>query len=208
MSGDFGKTRWKYFVPILLSGLAATSLLAVGMAQQVMAASFLISNQKSKLSSDFLIAHGVAQYGLVDVTWDGAHIPVAVASFRHAVFRNLCQSLVLPLGPLGRYTLKITAGRGAYPATAENISTDALSSKTDRTTYHGFDGGIAAGAITKGMVNPGDAHSPYFDPGSSAQQADTLIQKNVRTIAVATSAETFDLPGMALTLKRNGPECF
>lgn len=208
MSRHIGKTRWKRFLIIFSSGLAVSSVLAISMAQGVLAAAFLVSDQTAKTALGKVIGYGVAQYGFVDTTWSGAKVPVTVVSFRYVKVYDYCQSFTIPLGELGTYTAKLTAGQHGRPVTAENAFIDSTAVSAAHDDYHRTDNGVAAGAVTKGQVNPGDAHSQYFNSGGRAQQASVLTEEGHRSIDVAASAENFSLSDVKFTLKKNGSQCF
>ncbi|GAA3785978.1 DUF6230 family protein [Streptomyces chiangmaiensis] len=203
-----GQTRWRLFAPLLLTGLTVTGIFAVGIAHGVLAASFLVSNRPYKSSARLSISHGVAQYAMVDVTWSGKRVPVIVGSARNVESYGVCQSWVFSLGPFGKFTLKLTAGQGSSPVRSSNAVTDAAFITVGKSIQYDVDSNIAAGAVTKGKIDPGDSNSPYFDPGSSAHQVATLVQRDIRTIVVASSADYSELPDAKYTVTRNGSECF
>jgi hypothetical protein len=178
------------------------------MAHGVLAASFLVSNRSFKSSARLSISHGVAQYAMVDVTWNGKQVPVTVGSARNVESYGVCQSWVFSLGPFGKFTAKLTAGQGSSPVRSSNVVTDTVLTATGKIIQYDTDANIAAGAVTKGKIDPADSNSPYFDPGSSAHQMTTLIQKDIRTIVVASSADYSEFPDAKYTVTRNGSECF
>jgi hypothetical protein len=206
MSQRFGRTRWKRFAVILLPCLAATAALTASVAQNALAASFLISGEEFKLSADELVGEGFSLYGTVDFTREQVPVPVSVTGFRSATIRGLCQSAVFPIPVLGPYTLRLTGSR--QPATTKEFFVDAKHLAADQSNAHNLDIGVAAGALTKGEVSPGDRDSRFFDPNSLAQQASSITLTNLRVIAVAVTAGTLAVPGLDVALVRGRAECF
>ncbi|KJK55742.1 DUF6230 family protein [Saccharothrix sp. ST-888] len=208
MPRSSGRTRWKRFAVVLTPGIAATALLALGMAKGAFAASFFISNEQFKLSADSLTGEGLSLYGMIDVARDGTHVPVEVTGFRSARIDGLCQSVVVPIPVLGPFTLRLTSGDRGAPATAREFFIDTTLLKADDATIHNIDVGIAAGSLTTGEISPGDRSSPLFDPNGIALQGTTTTLRNLRSTAVAASAGTINLPGMVISLRAGRNECF
>lgn len=146
---------------------------------------------------------GFTQYGAQDVKHNGERIPVAVSSFETATITGLCQSVVVPT-PLGNITVKITAGNGDRKVQAQNLFIDINNLDADA-TFTNIDIGVSADHTTKG---PGPAQGDDYVPGSFAQQADGALLTNLKQTAWATSAGTFKLPGLSLSLHRGKNECY
>ncbi|MFJ2866064.1 DUF6230 family protein [Kitasatospora sp. NPDC087314] len=206
MSQRLGRTRWKRFAVILLPCLAATAVLAAGVAENALAASFLISGEEFKLSADEVHGDGFSLYGTVDVTREHVQVPVAVTGFESATIHGLCQSAVFPIPVLGPFTLRLTGGR--RPATAKGFFIDAKHLAAGQASSQHLDIGVAAGSLTTGEVSRGDRDSRFFDPNSPAQQASSINLTDVRITAVAVAAGSFDVPGLDVSLVRGRAECF
>ncbi|MFD5430021.1 DUF6230 family protein [Streptomyces sp. NPDC127084] len=207
MSQDFGRTRWKRFAVVLAASVAAASAVGVGMAQGALAASFLISGRTFQISADTMTVRGLSIYGMVDVTREGTAVPVTVNGFRRAEISGLCQSVVVPIPVLGPYTLRLTGG-DEQRAEARNMFIDAKALDVGQADFTDIDMGVAAGAITKGPVSPGDRQSRYFDPDGVAQQADAARLTDVEVTAVAVSAATLNVPDLSVRLTEGSNECF
>lgn len=211
MSQTFGKTRWKRFAVVMVPTLAATAAVGVSIAQGALAASFALSGQSFKVQAGSLHGNGFSQYGTVDAVVDqkGAktEMPVAVSGFNSASITNLCQSVAVPLGPLGNFTLKITAGDAGTPVQASKLFIDMTDLKADTATFNNINIGVAGGAISKGPVDSTSAAQPGF-AGSFGQEADSADLTNVRQTAWATSAGTFALANMHLNLASGDNPCF
>jgi hypothetical protein len=190
----------------MVPSVAATAAIGVALAQGALAASFAVSGQQFKVHADHLDGHGFVQYGAEDIESGGTAHPVAVSAFKSADITNLCQSVVLPKVPfIGNVTLRLSAGKDKNnPVHATNLYIDLDQLNADATFYH-INIGVAAGSSTKG---PGIAPGDKADPNSFAQEANRAVLDNVNQTAWATSAGTFKLPGLSLSVKKGKNECY
>ncbi|MFF5500470.1 DUF6230 family protein [Streptomyces roseolus] len=216
-----GGTRWKRFAVVMVPSLAATAAIGVGLAQGALAASFAISGQEFKVTTDRLKGDGFVQYGSVAEghTLEGKPFgaPVAVSGFDHAEITNMCQSVVTPNIPfIGDVTLRLTAGTAKNkPVVAEGIYLDVSSLKADA-EFEQIDIGIAAGVAGKAADGktdlpgrPGIQAGTKANPHGFAQRAKTATLTGVEQKAWATTAATFKLPNLNLSLHRGtDKECF
>jgi hypothetical protein len=208
MAHSLGRTRWKRFAVIMVPGMAVATALGVGMAKGVLAASFFVSGQPFQLSVESLVGHGMSAYSTIDVTRNGVRIPVEVTGLRFAMIRGLCESVVTPVPFLGPYTLRLTGADRVRRAEARDIFIDFTSFTARQQNSHDLNVGVAAGALTKGPVNPGDRHSRFFDPNGVAQQASTVYLADARWQAIALTAVTLDVPDVRVRLRAGQHECF
>jgi hypothetical protein len=210
MSQTYGKTRWKRFAVVMVPTLAVTAAVGISVAQGALAASFSVSGASFKVSADSLNGQGFVQYGTVDTQEGNKYVPVAVSGFQSATINNLCQSVSLPLGPLGTYVLKITAGQdSAHPVTASKLYIDMTDLQASTATFNNINIGVAEGAVSKGQVSPGDSsNAQFYNPAGFAQEADSATLTGVQQTAWATSAGTFSLNGMHLSVNNSNSECF
>ncbi|MFD0070635.1 DUF6230 family protein [Streptomyces sp. NPDC127574] len=204
-----GGTRWKRFAVVMVPSVAATAAIGVALAQGALAASFSVSGQSFKVSADRLDGTGFSQYGAIDsgYTLDGnktAH-PVAVSAFKNATITNMCQSVVTPDIPLlGSVSLVLKAGGGDTPVEADNLYIDVEDLEANA-TFRGIDIGVAAKDATKGPgLKSGEAANPY----GFAQQADSATLTKVRQTAWATTAGTFKLSGLKMSVATADKECY
>ncbi|MFF3510794.1 DUF6230 family protein [Streptomyces sp. NPDC002573] len=202
-----GRTCWKRFATVLLPAVAAAAALGIGMAQGALAASFFISDQKFQLAADRLAGRGVSIYPVVDVTRSGTLVPVVVLGFNHADVKRLCVSAVIPIPVLGPYTLMLTSS-DQQTVEASNLFIDTTSVRADQVNSRDIDLGVAAGAIRKGPINPGDRNSRFFDPNVFASQVNAAVLTNVRVISVASTAGTLSVPGFYLQIEQGSHQCF
>ncbi|MEV0226611.1 DUF6230 family protein [Streptomyces sp. NPDC050704] len=204
-----GGTRWKRFAVVMVPSVAATAAIGVALAQGALAASFSVSGQSFKVTVDRLDGVGFSQYGAIDsgYTLKGektAH-PVAVSTFKSATLKNMCQSVVTPDVPLlGSVSLTLKAGGGDTPVKAENLYIDVEELEADA-TFRNIDIGVAAKDANKGAgLAKGDQANPY----GFAQQAETATLTDVKQTAWATTAGTFKLSGLKMSLSRGVKECY
>lgn len=205
-----GGTRWKRFAVVMVPSVAATAAIGVALAQGALAASFSVSGQSFKVTADKLVGTGFSQYGALDsgYTLDGkktAH-PVAVSAFKSASITDMCQSVVTPNIPiLGSVSLILKAGGGSTPVQAENLYIDVQELEADA-TFEGIDIGVAAKDASKGPGMKGGAEQA--NPFGFAQQADKATLTDVKQTAWATTAGTFKLSGLKMSLSSGVKECY
>ncbi|MFG2223460.1 DUF6230 family protein [Streptomyces sp. NPDC050161] len=199
-----GGTRWKRFAVVMVPSVAATAAIGVALSQGALAASFSVSGQQFKVSTDRLDGTGFVQYGAVDAQKNGKQVPVAVSAFSDAKIKNLCQSVVVPVPVFGDVSMKLMAGGGDTPVQAKNLYIDLDQLDADA-TFKNINIGVAAGSTSKG---PGMKKGDKADPGSFAQEADTATLTGVRQTAWATTAGTFKLSGLQMKVSKGKNECY
>ncbi|MFI9112831.1 DUF6230 family protein [Streptomyces venezuelae] len=220
-----GGTRWKRFAVVMVPSVAATAAIGVGLAQGVLAASFSISGQEFKVKAAELEGYDFVQYGSYvkgkDLKGGDLSEPVAVSGFSEAYITDMCQSVVTPNVPfIGTVSLQLRAGtkgksekedRRVY---AKGIYLD-VSSLEANAQFENIDIGVAAGAL--GKDNDGKPNGkPGIQPGTESkahpygfsQRAEKAVLKDVHQKAWATTAATFKLPDLKLSLHRGAVECF
>ncbi|OIJ67695.1 DUF6230 family protein [Streptomyces mangrovisoli] len=203
-----GGTRWKRFAVVMVPSVAATAAIGVALAQGALAASFSVSGQSFKVSADKLEGTGFEQYGAIDTGYalDGSSAiqPVAVSAFKSAKIYNMCQSVVTPNIPVfGKVSLILKAGADK-PVEADNIYIDVADLNADA-TFTNIDIGVAAKDAAKGPgIHTGDKTNPY----GFSQQADSATLTNVQQTAWATTAQTFKLSGLHMSISTDAKECY
>ncbi|GGW62708.1 DUF6230 family protein [Streptomyces xantholiticus] len=196
-----GRTRWKLFSILMLPSLAASAALLVAVAQGALAASFLISNQKFKVTADRIEVTGAIQYGAFDKRYDGKVVPVTVAGAAHSTSYGVCQSTVQRIPLIGKVTVRVTAER----VTSQDSYSDVIQAHQGTVTTKNSRTGIAVGVATKGPgVRPGDNVSPT----SAAQESDSSVVTDSRSIVVATSARVTKTIGSSTRIYKGVNECF
>ncbi|MCE4944731.1 DUF6230 family protein [Streptomyces albulus] len=199
-----GGTRWKRFAVVMVPSVAATAAIGVALSQGALAASFSVSGQQFKVSTDRLDGTGFVQYGAVDAQKNGKNVPVAVSAFTNATIHNLCQSVVVPVPVFGDVSMQLRAGAGKDPVEAKNLYID-LDQLSADATFDNINIGVAAGSSTKG---PGIKEGDKADPGSFAQEADKAVLTGVHQRAWATTAGTFKLSGLKMSVTKGKNECY
>ncbi len=195
----YGHTRWRRFALVMLPAVIAATGLGVLMGNGAIAASFAVSGQNFKVSADRLVGEGFEQFGTIDTSEDGTKHPVAVSAIENATLSNLCQSVVTDT-PVGAVTLRITAGEGRSKVTADRLVVDAAQLSGD-TTFTNIEIGRDASTLDK-------VEGAQGDPGVFGQQADKVVIKDLEQVAWATTAGTFKLPNLHLSIKRGKQPCF
>ncbi|MCX5142998.1 MULTISPECIES: DUF6230 family protein [unclassified Streptomyces] len=208
-----GGTRWKRFAVVMVPSVIATAAVGVGLAQGALAASFSVSGQEFKVSADELVGHDFVQYGSVatgkDLKGKDQAAPVAVSGFSSATITNMCQSVVTPDLPfgLGNVTLQLTAGdpdkTGGRKVEAKDLYLDVSQLDADA-KFEDLDIGVAAGSLKGPGIQPGTQANPY----GFSQRAKVATLKKVEQRAWATTAGTFELPGLSLKLHKGVKECY
>jgi len=193
----------------MVPSVAATAAIGVALAQGALAASFSVSGQQFKVSADQLEGDGFSQYGALDsgYTLDGKKTthPVAVSAFKSATIKGLCQSVVTPNIPvLGSVSLILHAGGGEKPVEADNLYID-LDDLSADATFTNIDIGVAAGSASKG---PGIKSGDTANPNGFAQQAEHASLTGVKQTAWATTAGTFKLSGLKMSVSTGTHECY
>jgi hypothetical protein len=195
-----GRTNWRRFAIVLAPSLVAASFMTVMMGTGALAASFTISGQQAKISADSLDGTGFVQYGWIDQTARKDAIPVAVSGIKHAELVNMCQSVVFTLPIVGDVTLKINAGK-ASPVIAEDIMID-MSQLDGDATFTTMEIGNDASTLSKGPAKAKGFQDMF------GQQADKIHIDNLRQVTYATSAGSFKLTGLHLTVNKGRDECY
>jgi hypothetical protein len=98
----------------------------------------------------------------------------------------------------------LKAGGGSTPVEADNLYID-LDDLSADATFKNIDIGVAAKDASKGPgIKSGDTANPY----GFAQQADSATLSGVKQTAWATTAGTFKLSGLKMSVKTGTHECY
>lgn len=180
-----GKIRWRRFAMVALPAAAIAGTLVGLTAQGAIASSISVSGQEFLVTASQLNGTGFEQFG-GQVTEGSGPQPVIVSAIHSASLANLCQSV--QVGPL---VLRLTAGSGGTPVTADNLIVDASGQTGSEAIFRNITIGQDAGTLTE---DPGTA-------GQSAgfgQQADSITINNLVQHTWLTTAGTFTLPGLSI----------
>jgi len=170
------------------------SLLMGGVANGAVPVAFTVSGSQFQVGASELDGTGFSQYSGTATQADGTTEPVAIANIGSAKLHDLCQSVVVPGMNLG---LMITAGGGDTPATATDLQIGMTDLKGDA-TFNNIRIGVDASTVN--TKNKGTA-------GDFAQDADSVVIKNLQQTAWSTQASVFTLNGLHLRLT-DGQTCF
>ena len=185
-SPRYGRVRWRRFGLILLPAAIVAAVLVSLTAKGAVAASFSVSGQQFTVTSTKLTGTGFEQFGSTFKQSDGKSQPVAVSVIRNATLSHLCQSVKV----LG-VTLRITAGGGSTPVTAQNLVVGATDLSGNATFKN-----ISVGQDASTLDQAGETGQA----GTFGQQATGVSITNVRQVAWSTTAGTFKLPGFHLSV--------
>jgi hypothetical protein len=193
-----GRTRWRRFAVVTVPALAAAGAIVFGMANGAIAASFSVSGSTFIVTADHLHGDGFVQYGGTVTQKSGAVHPVAVSGIKNATLTNLCQSVQVPNTPI---VLVIRAGQDKdHPVTATDLMID-MSQLQGDATFTNISIGQDASTLDKG---PNGAQGAT---GGFGQQADQVDIDNLKQVAWSTSAGTFVLNGLNLSISTSGKSC-
>ena len=169
-----------------------------GIANGAIPASFIVSGTAFKVSAKSLDGTGFVQYSGVVTQKDGKHIPVIVSGIHDATLKELCQSVAPKDVPV---SLMIRAGRGNNEVHATDMLID-MSQLSGDATFHNIHIGQDASTL--------DAAGKDFHglEGGFGQQADDVHIKGLHQVAWSTTAGTFTLDGLDLSLSFSKEECF
>jgi hypothetical protein len=202
----------------MVPSVAATAAIGVALAQGALAASFSVSGQSFKVSAKELNGTGYSQYGALDagttLTGEKTVHPVAVSAFSEAYIQKMCQSVVTPNIPLlGSVTLKLTAGDSSdkeKQVYAKNLYIDVEDLDADA-EFTNIDIGVAAGGMKNGPGPGMKGGKEQANPNGFGQQAEKAKLTGVKQTAWATTAGTFKLSGLHMSLSKgsgSGVECY
>ncbi|WP_129842568.1 DUF6230 family protein [Streptomyces sp. RFCAC02] len=198
-----GGTRWRRFGLVMVPSVAATAAIGVAIGSGALAASLTMSGDQFKVRVASLDGDGFVQYGTTITASGEGDRAVAASSFSHADIVDLCQSVVVDLPVLGEYTLKITAGTDPEnPVVAENLFID-VTQLDAQATFTNIEIGVSTGST--GRIRDGED----TDEDSFAQRSDGVYLTDVEQVAYGTSAGSFKLTDLSLSLHRGSEEeCF
>lgn len=195
-----GRVRWSRFAVVMVPALGATAVVFVSIAGSAMAASFNVSGRYFSVSFAHVSGRGFEQLTGAATGPDGAGHPVSSTAVRTMTATGMCEAVTVPT-PFGDMSLRITAGGGGRPVRARNlvVDTDRL---TGDATFHALRVGGRPGA---GPAGPGAGDA--LPAGAFAQRAGSLEIGHLSQRAYATTAGTFDLPGLRLAVLRGHRAC-
>lgn len=206
---DEGRVRWRRAGMMLLASAVAGGALVGLTAQGVLAAQFAISGIPFTVTASKLSGTGFEQFGNLDNMAPnspnasntqgqppnqgdtGGAVVVVTSAIAQATLTDLCQSI-----NLGGTNLKLTAGTGSTPVSANTLVVD-----SDLLTGDASFNNIAIGQDASTVDKVPGVTGPL---GDFAQAADSVTITNLRQDNFATTAASFTLPGLHLGFSDTG----
>jgi hypothetical protein len=192
-----GGTRWRRFAAVMLPAAVVVGALGAGVANGAVPVQFSVSGAQFKISATHLHGTDFTQYGSVVQQKNGTPHAVAESTIASADITNLCQSVgqPVPLPGVSVVWLKLTAGdQAGHPAHADNLLIDMSQLHGDATFTHINIGMDASDLSARGAA------------GGFGQAADIVDIDNLVQVAWSTTAGTFTLPDLSLSLQVNGSD--
>lgn len=186
-----GRLRWKRFAVVVIpAGIIALVLIALT-ARGAIGASISVSGKEYTVTANQLTGTGFEQFGATAPKSGGGGVGVAESAIRSAKLSHLCQAV--SVGPM---TLLLKAGNGTTPVSANNLIVDA-SQLSGNATFHNIVIGQDANSLSAVPGTTGAA-------GSFGEQANSITIDNLHQNTWLTTAGTFTLPGLNLTVTHSG----
>ena len=220
-----GKTRWRRMVLVLIPAYVVVAGILFAAISGVLAVGFTISGVGAKTSIDALTTTGVDangqalyQYGIADITGGGSISPEISTVIPSANLANLCQS-VSAFGA----TVTTRAGNGAGgPVKASQLVVDAKSLTSSSATFNDFQAGVDLHAFGNSPAGTGvQINQPAIAAGNNGTQAQVNVPAGtfgqtatsatlagVQQTADGTSAATFTLPNLSVSIALGSTGCF
>lgn len=185
-----GRVRWRRFAIVAVPALVFAAVVTGATTTGAIASSISVSGKEYLITSKQLNGQGFVEYGgTVQSENSNGHEstkPVMISGIRHATLGSLCQSV--GVGPV---TLRLTAGSGNNPVSADNLIVDASSQSGTVAVFHNVSIGQSASTLTKDGGTAGAV-------GAFGEQADSVTIDNLRQETWLTTAGTFTLPHLSL----------
>lgn len=183
-----GRVRWRRFAIAAVPAIAIAGVLVGLTAEGAIASSFSVSGSEYTVTASQLDGDGFVQFGNV-LPQGGKSLPVIESGIASARLTNLCQSVTVPL--FG--TIRLTAGDAGTPASASNLIFDAQSQTGSQAIFKNITIGQDAGTLNEDGTTSGQA-------GTFGEQADSVQIDNLVQNTWLTTAGTFTLPNLSLSI--------
>jgi len=206
-----GRVRWRRFAAMMLGAGAVAATLVVLTAQGALAAQFVsISGIPFTVTSSHLHGDGFEQFGTIDNLPDGSpwikstvngqsgkQRFVIVSAIHSAELNDLCQSI-----SMGGMYLKLTAGSPQKHVIASDLIVDSDMLSGDLAKFDHID--IGQDASTLDTVPGGTNQLGSHALGNFGQQAKTIDIDGLRQSNYATTAASFTLPNLSMSISDTG----
>ncbi|MFB9909692.1 DUF6230 family protein [Allokutzneria oryzae] len=191
-----GRTRWSRFALIVTISTGLAGGLVVATASAALPTSFALSGANFKFSAKRVEGKGFAQF--VGLGQESGRSPMAVTGMGTATVSGLCFSALVPT-PVGAVTLRAEAGRDK-PVEARNLVLNLTEMHAEATATN-LTLGVDAARIDRGTGISGRA-------GDYAHQAERIVITDLKANASTTTAGTFRLTGLTISVRPGRQECF
>jgi hypothetical protein len=188
-----GRVKWKRFAIVMVPSAVVAATLIGLTAQGAVGANISVSGQEYLVTANQLTGTGFEQFGST-VPQGTKKIPVAVSAIKSADLTSLCQAV-----SVGGITLLLRAGSASNPVHADNLIVDASSLAGD-VKFTNIAIGQDAGTLDQDQGTTGT-------PGTFGEQASTITIKDLVQHTWLTTAGTFTLPGLHLSVSTSGGSC-
>jgi len=193
-----GRVRLRRTAVMAVPATLIAATLAIMTAQGALGVQFAISGLPFTVTATNLNGTGFEQFGNLDnmiknspnAGDTGGQVLVVTSAIKDATLTKLCQSV-----NLGGTNLLITAGDGATPVTATDLTTDSTELSGDA-EFNNIEIGNDGSKLNKAGVKA--------RKGMFSQQADTVHIANLRQTNYATTAGVFKLPNLKLRFSDTG----
>ncbi|MEW9549751.1 DUF6230 family protein [Nonomuraea sp. NPDC050783] len=191
--------RWKRFWSVLAPSLAALAVLAVGMAQGAVPASFAVSGRRMKVSAAKLSGRGVGMVPGVVRSVDGRRHVVVRLSLRTAQVYGLCQSAEVDT-PMGPFTVRLGTRDREKPSRISelDISATSLSADVD----------LGSVVLNRDAGTPGAGNVQKGRRGDYGVDVLTFSARDVTADAWMVMGGSFLVDGLSVTIGQDVRPCF
>jgi Family of unknown function (DUF6230) len=180
-----GRVKWRRFAMVAVPAVIVAGTLIGLTAEGAIASSISVSGEEYLITASKLTGTGFEQFG-GQVSGASGTQPVIISAIHSATLTNLCQSVTV--GPI---TMRLTAGGGGTPVSAQNLVVDASGQTGSEAVFHNISIGLDAGTLSE---DPGAEGAS----GGFGQQADSMEIDNLVQHTWLTTAGTFTLPDLSL----------
>jgi Family of unknown function (DUF6230) len=188
-----GRVKWKRFAVVMVPAAIVAAALIGLTAKGAIAANISVSGKEYLVTATELQGTGFEQFGSTVPQGNGGSQPVAVSAIKSADLTSLCQAV-----SVGGITLLLRAGTGSQHVHADNLIVDA-SDLSGNATFTNIAIGQDAGTLNAVQGAVGPAQNGQF-----GEQAGTIDIKGLIQHTWLTTAGTFTLPNLHLTVTHGG----
>ena len=195
-----GSTGWVRSAVLLVPGLAAVAVMAVAMAQGVLAASIGVSGRSFTITADSVQGEQVSGYPSTVTTADGKTQETLLLGFRTAQLKNLCLTAGATMPVVGDVAVRLRSGAGGTVDVRDFVA-DAEAVVGKQAALDDLEVGVDASVLSRGVRG---ATGPR---GRFGLQASGLRVDDFGATAKAATGGSFRLSGIDLSVVRGKGSC-